>query len=52
MDQWTTKYNVTTFVNMQIGDFGFLLPPNQILPTSVETWAAVQTVAREIMTEI
>jgi murein tripeptide amidase MpaA len=50
-DVTSIKYTYTVELR-DTGDFGFLLPPNQILPTSVETWAAIQTVAREIMTEI
>ncbi|CAG0886880.1 unnamed protein product [Darwinula stevensoni] len=28
------------------GTFGFLLPPEQIIPTGEETWAAIMAVAR------
>ncbi len=31
------------------GQYGFLLPPEQIMDTSVETWAGVQVVAREMI---
>jgi len=33
------------------GNFGFLLPPTQIIPTGEETWAFHLTMAREIIKE-
>jgi len=33
------------------GRYGFLLPPDQIVPTGEEVWAAVETVARHFITE-
>merc|ERR1712059_76485 len=33
------------------GMYGFLLPPDQIIPTGEETWAFHLTVAREIIKE-
>jgi len=30
------------------GDVGFLLPPNEILPTGEETWEAIKVIARHI----
>jgi len=31
------------------GRYGFLLPPDQILPTSIETWSGIQVVARKLI---
>ncbi|OXA49575.1 carboxypeptidase B [Folsomia candida] len=33
------------------GRYGFVLPPEQILPTAQETWAGVQVLARHILTK-
>ena len=33
------------------GHLGFLLPPNQILPTGTETWAAIKAMMRAIEKE-
>jgi len=50
-DATNIKYTYTVELR-DTGTYGFLLPPQQILPTSIETWTAVQVVAREIMHEI
>jgi murein tripeptide amidase MpaA len=39
------KYSYTVEVR-DTGRYGFALPPEQIIPTSEETWASFQTVAR------
>jgi len=31
------------------GSYGFLLPPEQIIPTAEETWAGLQAMARHIL---
>ena len=31
------------------GEYGFILPPNQIIPTEEEVWAFHMTVARQII---
>ena len=33
------------------GEYGFILPPNQIIPTGEEVWAFHMTVARQIIQE-
>ena len=33
------------------GENGFILPPNQIIPTGEEVWAFHMTVARQIIQE-
>jgi len=33
------------------GTYGFLLPPEQIIPTGEETWAFHMTAAREVAKE-
>ena len=33
------------------GSYGFLLPPEQIIPTGEETWAFHMAVARQIVQE-
>jgi len=33
------------------GAYGFLLPPEQIIPTAEETWAGLQVIARHLITE-
>ena len=33
------------------GNYGFILPPDQIIPTGEEVWAFHMTVAREIIQE-
>ena len=33
------------------GNYGFILPPDQIIPTGEEVWAFHLTVAREIIQE-
>ena len=33
------------------GMYGFLLPPNQIIPTGMEAWAFHRAVARQIIQE-
>ena len=35
-----------------LGTYGFLLPPDQIIPTAEETWAFHLTVAREIFNRV
>lgn len=35
-----------------LGIYGFILPPDQIIPTAEETWAFHLTVMREIMTMV
>ena len=40
----------TTMELRDTGAYGFLLPPQQIIPTAEETWAFHTTVIRELMT--
>lgn len=34
------------------GEYGFLLPAEQILDTALETWAGIQVVAREMVKKV
>ena len=36
-------------VELCAGNYGFLLPPDQIIPTAEETWAFHATVMRELL---
>jgi len=44
------KYSYTIELRDQ-GEVGFLLPPNEILPTCEETWEAVKVIARQVAAE-
>lgn len=44
------KYSYTIELRDQ-GDFGFLLPPQQILATCEETWEGVKVIARQVARE-
>ncbi|CAL8101893.1 unnamed protein product [Orchesella dallaii] len=44
------KYSYTIELRDQ-GDFGFLLPPQQILSTCEETWEGVKVIARQVARE-
>lgn len=44
------RYSQTVEVR-DTGRFGFLLPPDQIIPTAQETWAAIQATARFIISQ-
>lgn len=44
------KYSYTIELRDQ-GDYGFLLPPQQILQTCEETWEGVKVIARQVASE-
>jgi len=45
-----TKCTYSTCVELRdTGRYGFLLPPDQIIPTGKEIWAAVQSMANYIL---
>lgn len=44
------KYSQTVEVR-DTGRYGFILPPEQIIPTAEETWAAIQANAKFLANE-
>jgi len=51
-DDWAKSIGIKYSYTLEVrdtGSYGFILPPAQIIPTSVETWEAVKVVANQVI---